>query len=290
MSGPGYPSTPPPYAYGSPSYGAENTGFVSMPNTEPHPGGFAPPPGPPPFPAAHSPGFPTAEHEKAAYGAERGAPEFPTSPQEGPSFPTSPHEGPSFPTSPHDTPAFPTSPRDGPGFPTPPGSASEKQDRGFHIPGFPHHDEKPSVPPPAYSRPPPSGFRVPLTTNAVFPSAQAGAPVAYDADGTSPVYIGSALLERSVHPCKIAPRLTPPCRVPYGGAEFEHHGRFDLLPFDPATMEWVPTSQGRIPQGRRPVEGGYEEHGGKLYHALATVQNVRVPGKTGEHLVRCANH
>jgi len=52
-------------------------------------------------------------------------------------------------------------------------------------------------------------------------------------------------------------------------------------------MEWVPTSHGRIPQGRRPVEGGYEDHGGKLYHALANYQGIRVPGKTGEHLNGC---
>jgi hypothetical protein len=51
-------------------------------------------------------------------------------------------------------------------------------------------------------------------------------------------------------------------------------------------MEWVPTSGGRLPQGRRPVEGGYEQNGGQLYHAYANIQGVNVPGKTGEHLVR----
>lgn len=55
-------------------------------------------------------------------------------------------------------------------------------------------------------------------------------------------------------------------------------------------MEWVRTEGGRVPKGRRPVEGGYEEHGGvgrKLYHAVARVGGVMVPGKTGEHLVSC---
>ena len=118
-----------------------------------------------------------------------------------------------------------------------------------------------------------------------FPGPQAtGPPPARDLDG-SPVFIGSALMERSVHPCKIAPALNPPCHVPYGGGEYEHTGRYDLLPVDPNTMEWVEASQGRIPNGRRPVEGGYEEHGGKLYHALGEVSGVQVPGKTGEHLV-----
>ena len=60
-------------------------------------------------------------------------------------------------------------------------------------------------------------------------------------------------------------------------------------------MEFVRTSHGHVPAGRRPVEGGYEEdYGGgepkKLYHALALIrfgdQEVLVPGKTGLHLVR----
>ncbi|KAI0049740.1 hypothetical protein FA95DRAFT_1470657, partial [Auriscalpium vulgare] len=153
-------------------------------------------------------------------------------------------------------------------------------------PPFP--DEKP----PAYTEqrtaPPPSGYRIPLTTGAPFPSAQQiGNPVCYDADGTSPIFLGSAIFPNAVHPCKIAPNLQPPCRVPYGGGEHEHNGRYDLLPFDPATMEFVRTGHGQIPAGRRPVEGGYEDHGAKLYHAMATVQGVRVPGKTSQHLDGC---
>ena len=42
---------------------------------------------------------------------------------------------------------------------------------------------------------------------------------------------------------------------------------------------------GRQVAGRRPVEGGYEEDGAKLYHAIAVVHGVRVPGKAGPHLV-----
>ncbi|KAI0649085.1 hypothetical protein C8Q79DRAFT_998961 [Trametes meyenii] len=133
--------------------------------------------------------------------------------------------------------------------------------------------------------PPPSGFRIPLTDGSPFPSfAQSGEPVALDADGHTPVYMGSALFGNAVHPCKIVPDFTPPVRVSYGGEEREHRGRYDLLPFDSNTMEWVRTFSGVIPSGRRPVEGGYEETGGKLFHALATVNGVRVPGKTGEHL------
>jgi len=136
--------------------------------------------------------------------------------------------------------------------------------------------------------PPPSGYRVPLTTTAAFPDPQqAGQPPCYDADGVSPIFIGSALLGNSVHPCKIGPHLSPFASLPYGGVEHGHHGRFDLLPFVPQTMEFVHTSYGRIPPGRRPIEGGYEENGGKLYHAIGQVNGVRVPGKTGEHLGAC---
>lgn len=219
MSGPGFPSSPPPY-------GGENQQFIGMPNEQQ----YAPPPGPPPS----FPNFPSAEQHL-------GQPE---------------------------------------------------QNRGLHFPGFPstHHSSAPGHPSPttpshSHSAPPPSGFRVPLTSTAAFPTTQAGLPVAYDADGRSPIFLGSALLEKSVHPCKIAPALTPPCRVPYGGRETEHQGRYDLLPFDPNSMEWVHTSQGRLPPGHRPVEGGYEDYGSKLYHAMGVVNGIKVPGKTGEHLV-----
>ncbi|KAI0734301.1 hypothetical protein C8Q72DRAFT_460923 [Fomitopsis betulina] len=146
----------------------------------------------------------------------------------------------------------------------------------------------PNAQPPPYQEqrtPPPSGFRIPLNTDAQLPPPQQlGPPVSYDADGRSPIFLGSAIFPNAVHPCKIGPHLSPPCRVPYGGGEHEHHGRYDLLPFDPTTMEWVHTSQGRVPPGRRPVEGGYEQGGGKLYHALAVIDGIRVPGKAGEHL------
>lgn len=153
-----------------------------------------------------------------------------------------------------------------------------------------HNEEgDPSGPPPPYTppRPPPSGYRIALNVSSPFPSpSYTKEPPCHDSDsGTSPVFLGSAIFNNSVHPCKIVPRLTPPCRVPYGGSEVHHYGRYDLLPFDEETMEWVPTSLGRIPAHRRPVQGGYEENGARLYHAMATVRGVKVPGKTGEHFV-----
>ncbi|KAF8656801.1 hypothetical protein AX16_002353 [Volvariella volvacea WC 439] len=147
----------------------------------------------------------------------------------------------------------------------------------------------PTPAPHTMGRAPPSGFRIPLSgSNAQIPPPQElGPPPCYEPDGTTPVYIGSALLDNSVHPCKIAFHFSPPARVPYGTTELEHHGRYDLLPFVPQEMEFVMTGWGRIPEGRRPVEGGYEETGEKLYHAVAYISGVRVPGKTGEHLGGC---
>jgi hypothetical protein len=84
----------------------------------------------------------------------------------------------------------------------------------------------------------------------------------------------------------IITQLPQPCRVPYAGEERLHQGRYDLLPFIPSAMEWVATSGGRIPIGRHPIEGGYEEDGSQLYHATARIGHVIVPGKTGPHLVR----
>ncbi|KAI6038821.1 hypothetical protein EDC04DRAFT_1887402 [Pisolithus marmoratus] len=145
-------------------------------------------------------------------------------------------------------------------------------------------------PPPAYGDVPEplSGYRIALDASTPFPtSPKIMAPPCFDADNMSPVYVGSAIFENSVHPCKIAPRLTPACRVPYGGVELEHYGRYDLLPFDPDTMVWVATSRGRIPYDFTPIQGGYEENGTPLYHAIGIIDGITVPGKTGTHLGGC---
>jgi Protein of unknown function (DUF3421) len=150
------------------------------------------------------------------------------------------------------------------------------------------------VPPPASTalkvdQVPPSGYRIPLSTPGIaFPGVDRTRAAPFmDKDGHSPVFIGSALMQYSVHPCKIAPHLPrpSPCRVPYGGQEYAHLGRYDLLPFVPEQMEFVPTSHGRIPPLRRPIKGGFENTGAELYHALAVIDGVKVPGKTGTHLV-----
>ncbi|KAJ7035010.1 hypothetical protein C8F04DRAFT_1259369 [Mycena alexandri] len=172
--------------------------------------------------------------------------------------------------------------------------SSEKGFFGHH-----NHNEQHefSAPPPNYAATtmPSSGFRIAL--NSAVPISKhdierAGHAPFADLD-RSPIYLGSAIFmkddgvtQKSVQPCKIGPHLYPsPCSVAFGGREVSHHGRYDLLLFDHATMEWVPTSHGRIPEGRTPVEGGYEENvHDKLYHAAARINNLLIPGKTGHHL------
>ncbi|KAM6503406.1 hypothetical protein JOM56_000349 [Amanita muscaria] len=148
-------------------------------------------------------------------------------------------------------------------------------------------------PPPAHSADPqsvsqsipPTGFRISLNTTSNFfpPLSQLGAPPCFDRDN-SPLYFGSVHFSRSVHPCKVGAHLKTYALVPYGGKEQTHSGSYDLLPFSPKTMELVRTSRAQVPPGRRPVEGGYEENGNKLYHAVAVVKGFRMPAKTGLHL------
>ncbi|GLB40460.1 putative protein of unknown function (DUF3421) [Lyophyllum shimeji] len=187
---------------------------------------------------------------------------------------------PSFEANRAAAPGFPSA--DIPGFPSVGTAGLPSASPGF--PNTPHQQNRDTT---QAAPDPPSGFRVPLTTTTPFPDpAVTGPPPCTDADG-SPIFIGSALFDNSVHPCKIGRHLQPFVSVAYGGVEFAHHGRYDLLPFVPEKMEWVPTSYGGLPPGRRLVEGGYEDNGAKLYHALAIVNGVKVPGKTGEHLGAC---
>ncbi|TBU35466.1 hypothetical protein BD311DRAFT_707447 [Dichomitus squalens] len=125
---------------------------------------------------------------------------------------------------------------------------------------------------------------VPLGDHSEFPWRLAGEVPAWDGDGT-PLYLGTTLFNGGWHPCKIMPYNSSKARVSYGGKEYENTGICHLLPFNAATMEWVPTSCGLLPYGRRAIEGGYEEIGGEMfYHALAVVAGVKVPGKAGPHL------
>ncbi|KAK0438879.1 uncharacterized protein EV420DRAFT_1585085 [Desarmillaria tabescens] len=139
---------------------------------------------------------------------------------------------------------------------------------------------------------PSAGFRIPLqgtSHSGLPPEYLAGQPIVNWA--TTPIYFGSAIFDKSVHPCKIEynrPNLPAPCSVAVDNAIIFHEGRYDLLQFNPDTMEFVRASEGRIPAGRRPVKGGYEEDGMPLYHGIAMHPNKhRVPGKTSPRLRGC---
>ena len=66
-------------------------------------------------------------------------------------------------------------------------------------------------------------------------------------------------------------------------------GPFTVLPFDPDLMVLTSTSGGIIPDGRRPIEGGFEktERGRRvLYHVVAkTKNNIPFIGRIGEDWV-----
>ncbi|KAK0435967.1 hypothetical protein EV421DRAFT_1145417 [Armillaria borealis] len=100
--------------------------------------------------------------------------------------------------------------------------------------------------------------------------------------GNKPIYISSAIFNKSVHPCKVRPHQ--PCSVAFRGREIHSKGHFDPLPFNPDTMELVRTSEGRVPDGRRLIKGSYEENGMPLYHGAAEYKGHRAPGKTSPYL------
>ncbi len=122
-----------------------------------------------------------------------------------------------------------------------------------------------------------SGLRIPLDSSTPFPQDLTGPPPCHDDNG-HPIYIGSAIFGNCVLPCKIGPHLPVPCLVPFRGREIAHTERYDLLPFNPDTMEFVRTSGKRSPAGRKPVKGGHEQGGRPLYHSVAVVNGIRIPG------------
>lgn len=136
-----------------------------------------------------------------------------------------------------------------------------------------------------------SGFRIPLHGTCAWPPQElTREPVI--TNGGWPIYFGSAIFDKSVHPGKVEPRYQGPhCSVVVDGEIIYHPGRYDLLPFDPNTMELVCTSEGCIPAGKRPVKGGYEADGMPLYHGIVTHHDhdnkYRIPGETSPHLRGC---
>ncbi|SJL14351.1 uncharacterized protein ARMOST_17807 [Armillaria ostoyae] len=139
---------------------------------------------------------------------------------------------------------------------------------------------------------PTSGFRLPLQGSShsdLPPLYLAGQPIVNWPEYF--IYFGSAICDKSVHPCKIEynmRHLPSPCTVVLDNTVISHKGRYDLLQFNPDTMELVCVSEGRIPAGRRPIKGGYEEDGMPLYHGVGTHHNGhKIPGETSPRLGGC---
>ena len=101
---------------------------------------------------------------------------------------------------------------------------------------------------------------------------------------SNPVFFASAEINGSIVPGKFSEEWDVPFRVAYG---HEEHSLTSgtILKFDSELIELVETSGGDIPEGRIPVVGGREPDGTVLYHAVAEVQGLRIPGKAGKHLV-----
>ncbi|PBK98331.1 ankyrin [Armillaria gallica] len=140
---------------------------------------------------------------------------------------------------------------------------------------------------------PSSGFRFPLHGSSSLPLKNlAGSPPCINWKN-DPIYFGSAIIGKSVHPCKIEPNrheLPAPCSVVFNETVvfITDSERYDMLPFNPDTMDLVCTSEGSIPAGRRPIKGGYEEDGMPLYHGMAVHHDGRrVPGMTSPSLHGC---
>lgn len=162
----------------------------------------------------------------------------------------------------------------------------------------------------------------PLVRNGIAPDSdnkldltRAGPPITRDNAGHR-IFLGSALVvvpnsgpreEPSLLPCRVV--VSSPtsfsCLVTFGGEEREHTGRWELMPFDPERMEWVPSSHKGfhrvVSMWREPVKGGYELYGrlrhGEyekeyrgMHYGLATVTDSegveqQFVGRVGENMV-----
>lgn len=145
--------------------------------------------------------------------------------------------------------------------------------------------------PPAFAQLPLVPFSAPASalkamSGEAFPSEQLTGP-APCSDKDKAVFVGLAHFNGGLQPCKVVPAFAPrPVRVGFGGREHTVAGEYFIVPLDAHRMEWVHASHGQLPPGRTPVDAGHESDGKPLYHAVALVDGVAVPGKVGPHLKR----
>jgi hypothetical protein len=128
-------------------------------------------------------------------------------------------------------------------------------------------------------RGPRSGYRTQFAQNQAQPLATLDPKAPFvDVDGTTPIYVGSAYIDGAVVPCKVVVQDRLRAFVPYYGECVIED--FTILRIDLSRMEWVLASNGEVPTGREPVEGGWEPSYGRFFHAYGDVGGVKVPGKT----------
>lgn len=113
---------------------------------------------------------------------------------------------------------------------------------------------------------------------------RAGNPPIVDVDGCLN-FLGSALIleggRHSQYPCRIAVRnpASFTCYICLDGEEKEHYGKWELQPIDEKRMEWVSAGDGNLPEGRKPVKGGYQTFRRSLWYAVATVNSREYIGR-----------
>jgi hypothetical protein len=129
-------------------------------------------------------------------------------------------------------------------------------------------------------RGPRSGFRTRFVKNQAQPLGTLDPKAPFvEKDGTTPTYVGSAYLDDgAVIPCKVVVQDKLRAFAPYHGEKAVED--FSILHVDLSRMEWIVTSNGEIPVGREPVEGGWEPDRPRLFHSYGDVGGVKVPGKT----------
>ncbi|EJD42412.1 hypothetical protein AURDEDRAFT_67562, partial [Auricularia subglabra TFB-10046 SS5] len=102
--------------------------------------------------------------------------------------------------------------------------------------------------------------------------------------GGEPLFLALVPYGGGVHPGKVVQGHNPPAYISWGGREVSHAGDYAVVPFNPDRMYWAPSRGGDVPYGARPVDAGREADGAPLFHAIAIVNGIRVPGKAGRHL------
>ena len=101
-------------------------------------------------------------------------------------------------------------------------------------------------------------------------------------------FFASVLHEGSITPSWAYPSGTPSYFAYEGTTVATCTGPYSILPYLRDRMVLVPATDGKIPAGVTPVEGGKDKQGRLLYHAVGWISGSgkgRMMGMAAEHLV-----